>query len=98
VRWLTPAATDMTEADWKFPEGRFLSYVLGPIEPGGPSLYIVLNAAPQPIKFTFPALRPGGRWQPVLNTAAEIKDSEAFAPGHNQSAPARSVLAFAESA
>ena len=98
VRWLTPAATDMTEADWKFPEGRFLSYVLGPIEPGGPSLYIVLNAAPQPIKFTFPALRPGGRWQPVLNTAAETKGSETFAPGHNQSAPARSVLAFAESA
>ena len=30
VLWLTPAAEEMTEEDWKFPEGRFLSYVLGP--------------------------------------------------------------------
>ena len=49
----------MTEQDWNFPEGRFLSYVLGPIEPGAPSLYIVLNAAPEAIEFTFPALQPG---------------------------------------
>src|SRR5438477_380342 len=34
VLWLTPAAVEMTESDWKFPEGRFLSYVLGPMEQG----------------------------------------------------------------
>ena len=34
VLWLTPAADDMKEQDWKFPEGRFLAYVLGPTEPG----------------------------------------------------------------
>ncbi len=33
VLWLTPHATEMTEQDWNFPEGRFLSYVLGPVEP-----------------------------------------------------------------
>ncbi len=34
--WLTPAGDEMTENDWKFPEGRFLSYVMGPMEPGAP--------------------------------------------------------------
>ena len=91
---LTPAATEMTEQDWQFPEGRFLSYVLGPIEQGAPSLYIVLNAAPEAIEFTFPDLEHDGRWTPLLNTAAEINKDETFAPGEKQTAPARSVLAF----
>ena len=30
VLWLTPDGNEMTEADWNFPEGRFLSFVLGP--------------------------------------------------------------------
>ena len=30
--WLTPQATEMTEQDWNFPEGHFLSYVLGPLK------------------------------------------------------------------
>src|SRR6266852_996396 len=30
VLWLTPAAEEMKEQDWNFPEGRFLAYVLGP--------------------------------------------------------------------
>src|SRR5665647_3786103 len=29
VLWLTPAAEDMKEEDWNFPESRFLAYVLG---------------------------------------------------------------------
>ncbi len=29
VLWLTPDANEMTEQDWNFPNGRFLSYVLG---------------------------------------------------------------------
>jgi glycogen operon protein len=94
VLWLTPAATEMTEQDWQFPEGRFLSYVLGPIEQGAPSLYIVLNAAPEAIAFTFPDLEHDRHWTPVLNTAAEINKDETFAPGEKQTAPPRSVLAF----
>ena len=35
VLWLTPQATEMTEQDWNFPEGRFLSYVLGPVQQDG---------------------------------------------------------------
>ena len=30
VLWLTPDGNEMTDADWNFHEGRFLSYVLGP--------------------------------------------------------------------
>src|SRR5262249_61037709 len=52
--WLTPQATEMTENDWKFPEARFLAYVLDGIR-GGMPLYIVLNAAPEPIPFKVPA-------------------------------------------
>ena len=98
VLWLTPTAKEMTEPDWKFPDGRFLSYVLGAIERGAPSLYVVLNAAPQAIEFTFPTLHQGGRWKPILNTVSEIKGPETFAAGSKQKAPARSVLAFAEAA
>ena len=39
VLWLTPQATEMTEADWNFPEGRFLSYVLGCGWQGAGTLY-----------------------------------------------------------
>lgn len=96
VLWLTPAATEMSEQDWNFPEGRFLSYVLGPLEAGAPALYIVLNAAPEAIEFTFPASQQDCHWIPVLNTAAEIREGEIFASGAQQEAPGRSVLAFAE--
>jgi glycogen operon protein len=98
VLWLTPAAMEMSEQDWKFPEGRFLAYVLGPIEPGAPSLYIVLNAAPEEIEFTFPALPSECRWTKVLDTTADTKGGEVFPSGSKLTAPARSVLAFAEAA
>ena len=51
VLWLTPAAEEMTESDWNFPEGRFLAYVLGPMEQGQAPIFIVLNAAPEEIAF-----------------------------------------------
>ena len=61
VLWLTPKATEMTPEDWNFPEGRFLSYVLGPMEKGQPPLYIVLNAAPEEIEFVLPTVPGVGR-------------------------------------
>src|SRR5260370_18831022 len=56
VLWLTPQATEMTEQDWNFPEGRFLSYLVAPLEPADAALYIVLNAAMATIEFTLPGL------------------------------------------
>jgi len=97
VLWLTPAAEEMTNQDWSFPDGRFLSYVLAPPEPGQPALFILLNAAADEIVFRLPKLQEYRSWQQVLNTT-EIEQAPAdFAPGAEASAPPRSVLAFAGS-
>ena len=97
VLWLTPRATEMTEQDWNFPDGRFLSYVLGPLRPGQSPLYIVLNAAPEAIDFTLPILPDYKVWTALLNTAVEPQVRQEHASGSKSQAPARSVLAFSGS-
>jgi glycogen operon protein len=98
VLWLTPAADDMKEQDWNFPEGRFLAYVLGPTEQGEPPVFIVLNAAPEEIKFTLPKMPEYRSWRQLLNTA-DVKQSAAdFPSGGEMTAPPRSVLVFSGSA
>jgi glycogen operon protein len=97
VLWLTPHATEMTQSDWNFPEGRFLSYVLGPLEKAQAPLYIVLNAAPQAIDFVLPSVPEAGRWTALLNTAA-AQDKRKLAAGEKLQAPPRSVLLFAGTA
>jgi isoamylase len=94
VLWLTPQANEMTEADWKFPEGRFLAYVLGPLQPGQSPLFIVLNAADQTIELTFPKLPEYRRWLPVLDTVNRIEPGKDHASGSKMQASARAVLAF----
>jgi isoamylase len=97
VLWLTPSAEEMTEEDWKYPEGRFLSYVLAPLGSGDPPIFIVLNAAPEEIVFHLPKLPEYKRWQQALNTV-ELKQTTAeFASGTEAKAPPRTVLAFAGS-
>jgi isoamylase len=99
VLWLTPAAEEMKEADWNFPEGRFLSYVLGPMEQGQPALFIVLNAAAEAIAIRMPQMPEYKNWQQLLNTADVRQGVVAdFAAGSERMAPPRSVLAFAGSA
>jgi glycogen operon protein len=100
VLWLTPKATEMVEKDWQFPEGRFLAYVLGPAEPGGGEpVYIVLNAAPEPIACMLPTMPEYARWTLLLNTAlASGGEPEVHASGSDAKAPPRSVLVFAGSA
>src|SRR5206468_10837274 len=44
VLWLTPSAEEMKQQDWNFPEGRFLSYVLGPVEQAKEPIFIVLRS------------------------------------------------------
>jgi len=98
VLWLTPAAEDMKESDWKFPEGRFLAYVLGPMEQGQAPIFIVLNAAPEEIAFKMPKMTEYKRWQQVLNTTDNAPATADFAAGAEMKAPPRSVRAFAGSA
>jgi glycogen operon protein len=98
VLWLTPAAAEMTEQDWNFPEGRFLAYVLGPDEQGQAPIFIVLNAAPEAIAFRLPGMAEYKTWQQVLNTVTREQPATDFPSGSETEAPPRSVLAFAGSA
>jgi glycogen operon protein len=98
VLWLTPQATEMTEADWNFPEGRFVSYVLGPLEAGQPAIYIVLNAALDTIEFTLPALPEYKTWTALLNTAVKDPLERLFPASAKAEAAARSVLVFSGAA
>jgi len=95
VLWLTPAAEEMKEQDWNFPEGRFLAYVLGPSEHGQSPIFIVLNAAPEAIAFKLPKMPEYKAWQQLLNTADAKQTFAEFASGNEAKAPPRSVLAFA---
>jgi glycogen operon protein len=98
VLWLTPSAEEMKEQDWNFPEGRFLAYVLGPVEQGQAPIFIVLNAAPEAIAFKLPKMPEFKSWQQVVNTADSQQTVADFASGGDAKAPPRSVLAFAGSA
>ena len=89
--WLTPKATEMTEPDWNFPEGRFLSYVLGPVGEA-PTLYIALNAAPEAIEFILPHLPGHSAWKLLLNTADDEPPVTFFKSGAAMSATPRSVI------
>jgi isoamylase len=95
VLWLTPSAAEMTNTDWTFPDGRFLAYVLGPVEQEQAPIFIVLNAAPEEIAFTLPKMTEYKTWQQVLNTTEAKPTSADFAPGTELKAPPRSVLAYA---
>jgi isoamylase len=88
----------MKESDWNFPERRFLSYVLGPMEQGQAPIFIVLNAAPEEIVFKLPKMTDYRNWQQVLNTADDKQATANFASGADTKALPRSVLAFAGSA
>jgi len=95
VLWLTPQGEDMTDEDWNFPEGRFLSYLLGAVTEGGAPLFVVLNAADHDIAFVLPKLPDVTSWRRVLDTTAPEQDAASFEPGAAMQAPERAVLAFA---
>jgi glycogen operon protein len=94
VLWLTPQAAEMAEQDWHFPEGRFLSYVLGPLRQGEPPLYLVFNAAMETIEFTLPVLPEYTRWTILLETMPASRTDGEYTSGSKLEAPARSILAF----
>ncbi len=94
VLWLRPDAKEMTEADWTFPEGRFLAYVLAPPQHGRLALFIVLNAAPELIEFTLPALDQFRSWTLLFNTGCDHAGAPIFPSGARTKVPPRSILAF----
>jgi len=94
VLWLTPDGTEMSEQDWNFPNGHFLSYVLGAGEDGQPPLYVVLNAATERIGVTLPTVPECRLWLEVVNTATMAPAANPVAAGSRMDAPARSVVVF----
>lgn len=91
VLWLTPHATEMTEPDWNFPQGRFLAYILGAVA-HAPALYIALNAAPHSIEFSLPKLPAYSSWRVLLNTADDKPPVASFKSGGVTRAPSRSII------
>jgi isoamylase len=96
--WLTPQATEMTEPDWNFPKGHFLSYVLGPLKATDVPLYVVLNAAPEAIEFMLPALPKYSRWTVLLETARKPRLGADLPSGAKLEAGPRSILVFSGAA
>ncbi len=99
ILWLTPAAAEMTEDDWRFPEGRFLAYVLAPTGADGQPLFVVFNAASEPVEFAFPDWPNVGNWTGLLDTSSypQPVDAAGKRPGSKLAAPSSSILAFAGS-
>jgi glycogen operon protein len=95
IKWLTPAGAEMAEADWNFAEGRFLSYVLTPPDERGQPLYIVLNAAQQPVDFTLPEWPNVRHWANTIDTGEDGDRVGSGAPGAGLSARRLTVLVFA---
>lgn len=94
VLWLRPDAQDMGEEDWNFPEGRFLSYVLGPLAEGQAPIYIVLNAATDEIEIRLPAMPKYKQWKCILDTTEGELREKVLDSGATLRAPKRAVLAF----
>jgi glycogen operon protein len=93
IKWLTPAGAEMTEADWNFAEGRFLSYVLAAIG-GSQPLYVVLYAAQQPVEFTLPDWPNVRHWAIAIDTGEDGDRVDSGAPGTKLSARRLTVLVF----
>jgi len=93
ILWLTPQAGEMTEENWSFAEARFLAYVLAPVTSDGRALFIVLNAASEPVEFVFPEAPGSERWCCVLRTDAAAKGTTHDVASKCE-APARAVSVF----
>jgi isoamylase len=93
--WLTPQGTEMTEQDWKFPEGRFLAYVLEGVADGA-ALLIVMNAGAEPIEFKVPEWPRCRGWKGLIDTSVVrgVSGGDVVAVGQVAKAPACSVLVF----
>jgi glycogen operon protein len=83
----------MSDTDWQFPEGRFLSYVLAAPDAEGKPLYIVLNAAHEEIEFSFPEWPKTGSWTMILDTSEQASGTSGRS-GEKAKASRLSVLVY----
>jgi glycogen operon protein len=99
ILWLRPDSEEMKEDDWKFPEGRFLAYILAGLDWRGEPLFIVFNAAENGVELTLPNCQNVAKWSRVLDTVANAvpEDGTPETPGAKLIAPPHSILVFAGS-
>jgi len=95
ILWLTPAATEMQEKDWQFPEAHFLSYVLAPVDEHGAPLFVVMNGGEVDVEFTFPEFANWRSWSEVLCTDPSDAGDKLFHAGAKRLAARRSIAVFA---
>ncbi len=90
----------MTERDWSDTGARFLAYVLAPRDGAPGPLFVVLNAASEPVRFTIPEWPGCARWRLELTTQpqAGMQQGAPIRPLAQATAPARSVTVFCGSA
>ncbi|MFC4171470.1 glycogen debranching protein GlgX [Microvirga sp. GCM10011540] len=69
VHWLAPEGREMGDRDWADGERRTFGMQLGNDAPDGHRLLLLINAAPQRIKFQLPKDIPNGRWIQVFDTS-----------------------------
>jgi isoamylase len=97
ISWLTPAGTEMTEADWQASFARSLAVLLNGeaiTEPGprgetitDQSFLLLFNAHSEPVTFTLP----GNGWQVMLDTGAPSAAS-ALMSGTSREVAGRAVV------
>ena len=104
VTWLTPAATEMTDANWADPLARCLGVLLdgrarisGIRKPASDvTMLIVLNAYYDVVRFKLPEIIGGVSWEVVIDTnRQDLDDVPTFDFGNEYEVTGRSALLFA---
>jgi glycogen operon protein len=96
VLWLTRDAGEMQEEDWHYAEGRFLGYVLMPVDAGSVAVWIMLNGSELAIDVTVPEVPGVNAWKCELTTVTRSADAleSPYLPGQLYVAASRSVSIF----
>jgi glycogen operon protein len=104
VSWLTPAATEMTEENWRDPMARALGMMIdGRAEAKGgrkdaqdATMLLIFNAHHDVVPFTLPAVVGGARWSLVVDTnRPDLAEPMPFTFGHAYEVTGRSLLLLA---
>jgi isoamylase len=108
IGWFNPDGNEMTDADWQADFARSVGVFLngeqiGMVDERGEpisdaSFYLLLNAHHEPLRFTLPAERWGGRWVCLVDTDAGYAvaeppdDATVTVAGTELNVPARTLM------
>ena len=91
--WLRPDGGEMTEADWQYPDARFLAYAL---QASTAPILIALNGHHEELSFTLPGFGGVAEWKILLATAQpNASDTAHLRHGETFLIPSRSLVVFA---